>query len=123
MLDKRTNTILKYIVSNCETGSYTIFSVEDLINCFPKKQKTESEEISQIITYLVERNFLDIKHSDESCYCISVLPKARIQYENDENMQKNTKKLKKIAIFLIFLAFLFAFLGSLAGMLVVKFLF
>ena len=123
MLDKRTNTILSYIVSNCETGSYTIYAVEDLIKCFPAKYKIDNVIINQIITYLKERNYLDIKHSDEKCYCISVLPKARIQYETDENLHKNDKKIKKFAIFLIILTFLFSFIGALSGTIIAKLFF
>ena len=123
MLDKRTKTLLNYIVSNCETGSYTIFSIADLIKIYSPKLKIDYVAINQMITYLVERNYLEIKHSDENCFCLSSLPKARVEYENDEYLQKNNKKIRKIAIILLILSFLFAFIGGVSGVIVSKFLF
>ena len=123
MLDKRTKLLLNYIVANCETGSYNIISNADLIGSFPKRYKIDDVVIKQILTYLTERNYIEIKHSDEKCCCVSVLPKARIECEIDENSQKNAKKLKKIAIFAIIFAFLGAIVGGVIGAILVKFIF
>ena len=123
MLDKRTNILLKYIVSNCETGSYTIIPMMDIINEFPKKYQIDSLVVSQILEYLKERNYIDIKHSDENNCCVCALPKARIEHENNEKEMENSKKIKKFAFFCVIFAFLTSFLGALLGSLLSKFIF
>ena len=122
MLDKRTSTLLKYIVSCCETGTYTIISISDMINIFEKKYKIDSIAIGQMLTYLKDREYLDIKYGDEKCYCVCPLPKARIDYENTQNIQKNNKKIEKIAFFCVILSFLLGFLGSFLGVVLSKIL-
>ncbi len=123
MLDKRTNILLNFLVSACEKGSYEVVSILDMIKVFPKKYGIDNIALQQMLTYLSERSYIDIKYSDENCYCVATLPKARIEHENTQNLQKNTKKLKKIAFFCIFFAFLFAFLGAVVGVFISKYLF
>ena len=123
MLDKRTNTLLNFLVSSCENGSYVVIPTVDMINLYSKKYGVDAVVINQILTYLKERNYIDIKYGDENCYCIATLPKARIEHENTQKSQKNTKNLRKIAIFCVILSFLFAFLGAIFGVFVSKFVF
>ena len=115
MLDKRTNIFLNYIVSQSQEGAYQVFNTEDMISAMPKKFKMNSDNISQMITYLAERGFISVKHRDESVYCLSPLPKARLSAEQDENIKRDNSNQKRFTALILFLVFLLSFLGAFLG--------
>ena len=120
MLDKRSNALLLYIVSQCEEGAFKVIDANDMIKAFPKKFKINQDNISQIIKYLTQHEYIVVKHSDENFYCLAPLPKARLKHEKDNQEKRYISKLKKMAIIIILLSFIFSFIGAFLGAYIVR---
>lgn len=118
MLDVRSNIVLKYLVKECDEGSYRVIDCNELVNCLPKKFKADENTISHCMEYLEKGNYISIKYKDSKMYCVSPLPFARQILENESNLNEKSKKIVKIGSFLYILVFIFAFLGSFLAILI-----
>lgn len=108
MLDKRTSSVLNSINKMCEEGTYKVLEAEELIKSLPVKFVIEADGLRQMINYLKEREYINIKYSDDTVYCLCPLPKGRLYFER-ENFEKRDSKQK-------FKEFLWtAFFGAMAG--------
>lgn len=115
MLDRRTDIFLNYIVNECEEGAYQVFNVEDMLMAMPKKYKMNTDNISQMVTYLAERGYISVKHRDENVYCLSPLPKARLSAEQDSSIKKDNSRNRKVTALILLLIFMLSFLGAFLG--------
>ena len=118
MLDLRSKAILKYLVGECNEGSYRVVEIKELINCLPKKFKADNLVVSQCMQYLEKGNYISIKYKDNSMYCVSPLPFARQMLESEESEKQKAKKYIKMGSMLYILVFIFAFLGSFMAIIV-----
>jgi len=111
MTDKRTAQILTKIATICEDGSYKIIEKKEL-----EKDASKISELDYIMRHLKNSEMIDIKYSDETQYCVSVLPKGRVTVEDgdDERKPANTKLLLT-AIVVATAAFFGALLGTIIG--------
>ena len=100
MLDKNTENVLKTIKESCDDGRYKVFSADDF-------DVGEYNVVSDIIDFLTERKFIELRYKDDDSFCLTVLSKGRL-YE-EEKQEKFGEK-KKYSSFVKF-----AFWGSLAG--------
>lgn len=123
MLDLRSKFILKFLVAECNEGSYRVIECDDLINCIPKKFKPDKHVISQCMQYLEKGNYINIKYKDNNMFCVSPLPFARQILENESNEKQKAKKYVKMGSILYILVFVFAFLGSFLAIMVYGMLF
>jgi hypothetical protein len=112
MLDKRTSSVLACINELCEEGTYKVIEAEELIKSLPVKFMTEEDGLKQMIKYLKEREYINIKYSDDKVYCLCPLPKGRLYFEQ-ENSEKSdsSKKFKEF----LWTAFFGAMAGSIIG--------
>lgn len=95
LLDKKT-TILHNILSKESTGEYKVLEMDNLRDRLPKKYATISyEEISNILKYLKDLAYIDIKYLDENELCFAILPKSRI-YE--EHLLEDKKLSRRFAL-------------------------
>ena len=98
MLDRKTDIILN-ILSNSSNGDYKVLEIAYIIERLPQKYaSTTYDEISNILKYLKDLEYIDIKYFDESEVCFVVLPKSKI-YE--ENLLEDKKLNRKIALVLL----------------------
>lgn len=117
MIDKRSARLISALTQICADGSYKIIEINELIKAMLPRYKIETTELSQIIRFLGDNEMIDVKYSDESVYCISVLPKGRVYEESQRMGQRDKKKGKYGWLFLAAVCFISAFLGSfLAGL-------
>jgi len=108
MLDKRTTFVLSAINKMCEEGTYKILEADEILKFLPSKFKTEADGLKQMIKYLKERSYVEIKYSDDKEYCICPLPKGRLYFEQEKSEKKESKiKFKQF--------FWTAFIGALSG--------
>lgn len=112
MLDLRSKIVLKYLVKECNEGSYKVIDTDDIVLCLPKKVKPDREVVFQIIKHLENGEYLSVKYSDDEQYCLCPLPFGRQFIENDEIQTKNRKILKKLGMKNNIITFLCAFLGA-----------
>lgn len=118
MLDRRTSKLLQFIVGQCTEGAYKVVNKKDIINAMPKRYNMDNESIEQIISYLSDRNYVDVKYSDEAVFCVSALPKARVASEEENNVKQEKNFYKKLIGIGVALMFLSALVGSIIGTIV-----
>jgi DNA-binding MarR family transcriptional regulator len=110
MIDKRTAQLLTKLNQLCADGSYKIIEKTEL------RQPHNSADISavtQMIRYLQDNEFIDVKYTDENVFCLTVLPKGRVAVENVKNKSDRHGVDKKTLAIWGIIYFMGAFLGAL----------
>jgi hypothetical protein len=112
MLDKRSEFLLKIINNICAEDSYKIIDIPLFIERMEKRYNIDEVSLKQMMVFLQKRELIDVKYSDNEVYCLCILPKGRLYFENTVTEDKQVKKLKKMFAFYVLLSGIFAFLGA-----------
>lgn len=91
MLDRRTSALLQTINDFCASGTYKVFSSEDFLASFPEKWGVTSESLTQMLGYLSENGYINIKYSGSGMYCICPLPLGRSYCEREAEKRTNAR--------------------------------
>lgn len=91
MLDKKTHVVLKVLNKISEGNAYKVITVEDILNSLTAKSQYDVDGVRQIMHYLEDQQYINIKFSEENTYCYSLLPKARIYLEQETGKNKSKK--------------------------------
>jgi len=121
MLDRRTGIILKRIDSLCADGNYHIIEADELTCALPSGEVFGKEALKDILVYLAEHDYVNIKYCDGKTYCVCPLPAGRIYLERAEQRRKEYS-MKYIYPFFpsFFGALVGAFVAALAIILLLK---
>lgn len=112
MLDKRTSLLLETINTLCSEGSYKIVEESELLSCFPLKS---GDDLKEMLRYLAERGYVDVRYAEEGVYCLCPLPEGRLYAEEVKREQTDDfRRRRETVLFTALGAFLGAFLGSAA---------
>ena len=115
MLDKRTSALLQTITDFCSSGTYKIFSEEDFLAAFPERWGVTAESLCQMLDYLSENGYINIKYSGGGMYCICPLPLGRGYCEQEAD--KKSECILQLKYFMS-AAFFGSFAGAVLGALV-----
>ena len=108
MLDKRTSKFLLTLARICEDGSYKIIEKTDL--------GKDIVAMDQMVRYLSDNEMIDVKYTDETVYCLTMLPKGRVLFEGTKKNRRTVTKIeRKVLIILILGCFAASLLGSMLG--------
>lgn len=121
MLEKKVSSILSAVNEQVRDNEYVVIKNEDILPFVDKKLEFTGEEIKDAIDQLNEREFIKLKYSDETTYCLTVLPKGRTYKEENKEIeqlqimqvQNNKKLIRSVARASAFWAFVGAFLATL----------
>lgn len=115
MLDLRTSILLEAINTFCDTGSYQVLDKSDLQDYFPEKYAVDGVGLSQMLEFLQQHEYIDVKYADDTVCCLSPLPAGRLYFERmTEQKRENRLRYRQVG----FAALLGSFLGGLlAGLL------
>jgi hypothetical protein len=118
MLDKRTAKFLSVLARICSDGSYKIIEKAELA----KEVPADFTALNQMVSYLCDNEMVDVKYTDETVFCLTVLPHGRVTVETFRGGKNRETGIftRKIVIVLIAGCFLAAVLGSLIGALIAK---
>jgi len=94
MLDKRTSALLQTINDFCSSGTYKIFSEEDFLAAFPERWGVTAESLCQMLDYLSENGYINIKYSGGGMYCICPLPLGRGYCEQEADKKNCARRLR-----------------------------
>ena len=119
MLDKRTAQFLHIIAGICADGSYKLIEKAELLKAM-KIHSSEYSALDQMLRYLQDNEMIDIKYTDETVYCVSVLPKGRVASESVRHKNLNKHDVtNKTLLYLVAASFgasmVGAFIGALIG--------
>jgi len=121
MLDKRTLKLLKYVAHICDDGSFKIIETPDLSKAV--SSRADIETIRPMLKLLQDNEMIDVKYSDDTKYCLCVLPKGRVYIEHNEYKSNEVIMTRRFLKLVIGAAFIAAFAGAFLGALLFKFLF
>ena len=116
MLDKKTIAVLKALNKLADGNAYKVITSEEILTCLTQKSQYDLDTVKQIISFLEKQEYINIKFSEESTYCYSLLPKGRIFLEQETNKPKG-KKLK-FSIYNYVLIMFASFIGSMLALFV-----
>ncbi len=118
MLDKRSELILIEINKQCQSGSFQVIEIVDLISCLPKKYLADVNLVTQCINGLTREGYIETKYHDSEVVCLSPLPKGRIFFESRVEKHHKSKKRFWIALGVIILLMILLILTSVCGVLI-----
>ena len=124
MLDKRTSVLLAKINELCAEGSYKIVDKEELLASFPERLHVDEDGLKQMISYLEEHRYIDVRYADGGVYCVCPLPEGRLYFEEVREVKGQTGRNRRdIVLLTVIGAFLGAFIGSVCVWLITTLLF
>jgi DNA-binding MarR family transcriptional regulator len=118
-LDKRTEKLLRIINELCNEG-YKVVEIAEVLSKLPKKYNLSITDIKNMLKYLEERDYVDVKFIDEKNMCVSSLPKGRLHFENILNQNKITNAYRKLFVCSIIVSGIMSFLGAFLAILILK---
>lgn len=119
-MDLRTEKFYEIINELCKDGSYKVLEIAEILQMLPKKYHFTYNELQNILKYLSEHDYIDIKFVDEKSLCVASLPKGRLHLENHMIESKTARAYKKLFICSIVVSGLMAFLGGFLASLLFK---
>ena len=118
MLDKRTSHFLKVVAKICDDGSYKIIEKTELLKEMNSKQQ-DFAALNQMVRYLQDNEMIDVKYSDETVFCLTVLPKGRVMHESMRHKGHETVGINRRTLFILVGAcFLASIVGAMIGALI-----
>lgn len=120
MLDKKTFTLLKTLKDLCGEDTYKVIDAKSLLEKVPKKAGITEDSLNEMLKFLQENEYVDIKYSENNLYCLSVLTRGRLFFQkvNDEN--KSRSEMRKYMLWSAFVSGVMAFVGALVAILIFK---
>lgn len=113
MLDRQTDKLLRLLAHICEDGSHKVIEINDLIKQMQPRYKVNAASIEQMTRYLSNSEMIDIKYKDENVYCVSVLPRGRLNSEARGAKNYSVMLGRRLALLTILGSFAAAFAGAL----------
>lgn len=92
MLDKKTTAVLKVLGKLGEDCAYKVVTVEEIISALSSRNQYDADSVKQIIEYLCKQEYVVLKFEEDSTFCYSLLPKARIYLEQNSASAKPKKQ-------------------------------
>lgn len=123
MLDKRTEIILMAINKECQSGSFQVIEVGDLIAALPKKYLPDQNLVKQCVNALAREGYIEVKYHDSEVFCLCPLPKGRMVYENKQEKKGVAKRYVLLSVLALLVLTILLILTSFCGVLIFEKLF
>ena len=123
MLDKRTEIILMAINKECQSGSFQVIGVGDLIAALPKKYLPDQNLVTQCVNALAREGYIEVKYHDSEVFCLCPLPKGRMVYENKQEKKGVAKRYVLLSVLALLVLTILLILTSFCGVLIFEKLF
>jgi len=100
MLDKRTLRFLSIISRICDDGSYKIIEKAELAK--EMVRGTEPAVLNQMVRFLSDNEMIDVKYTDETVFCLTVLPKGRVAVESTRRKARDLIRIDRRTLLILF---------------------
>ena len=114
MLEEKEQTILSFIVNECE-DNYKVIYKDDFEDFLLLKYGKKKVKIDTILNHLKNLNYIDIKYFDEEKYCLCPTQQSKLLFEEENKEKTKIKKIRVEVILLFIFVLIFAFIGSFLG--------
>lgn len=112
MLDKKTEAVLRLLIRTVGEN-YKVINKNQLVAQLPAKLHIDARGLQNILTFLKENEFVDIKYQDKDEICLSTTVKASSYNENEKNVIERASISTLQVTMLLVGVFLAAFAGAL----------
>lgn len=120
MLDARTAILLEAVNFQCKTGTYQVVEERELMEYFPEKFRIDRDGLKQMLAFLEEHEYIDVKYADDAVYCLCPLPQGRLYFERtSEENRRDARLLSRVLLFGGLISAAGAFFGALTAALIV----
>ena len=111
-LDLRTEKFFELLNELCKDGNYKVLEIEEILSMLPKKYHFSYKDLQNMLKYLSEHDFIDVKFVDEKSLCVASLPKGRLHLENQLKEDRAANTYKKLFIASMVVSGLMSFVGA-----------
>lgn len=111
-MDLRTEKFFEIINELCKDGNYKVLEIAEILQMLPKKYHFSYKDLQNMLKYLTEHDFVDVKFVDEKNLCVASLPKGRLHLENQSKESKTADAFRKLFISSVIVSGLMSFLGG-----------
>jgi len=116
MLDKKSIAVLKALNKLSEGSAYKVITSEEILMNLSQRSQYDLDGIRQIMDFLEKQEYINIKFSEDTTFCYSLSPKARVYLEQD-NGKTRTKK-SRITIMTYIYTMIASFIGTMLALLI-----
>lgn len=120
MLDKKTDAVLQLLAEKTSDG-YRVLNKEQLLGELPPKMHIDMQALLNIINFLKEDEYIDVKYQDKEEICLTATVKAQSYRDGEKNIVQQAHITGKQVLLILLGVFLAAFAGALAATLLGKF--
>lgn len=119
MLDKKTDAVLELLTQKVG-NSYKVLSKTQILEDLPQKLGIDMQGLLNIINFLKENEYVDVKYQDKDEVCLTTTVKAESYVEGEKEITQKAKITNGQVGLLILGVFLAAFFGAFAATLIGK---
>ena len=116
MLDKKSIAVLKILNKLADGSAYKVITTEEILTNLSQKSQYDIDTISQIMDFLEKQEYINIKFSEDTTFCYSLSPKARVYLE--QNSTKTQTKKNRNTIMTYVYTMIASFIGSMLALLI-----
>ena len=120
MLDKKSDAVLQLLTEKAG-NTYKVLDKSQLVAELPSKLNIDVPSLLNIITFLKENEYVDVKYQDRDEICLSATVKAESYVEGEKVTEKATITNGQISVLMLAM-FVAAFIGTLVANIVGKLL-
>ena len=112
MLDKNQSKVLKVLNLICEDNVYKVIDYDTFLSYFPRKFTLSFNEVDQIMKYLQNSKYIDIKYSDNNTWCLCLLTNGKIVVEDGDKENIILSRYRKFMLWTMLSSGVMSFIGA-----------
>ena len=113
-MDKQIVKLINKLLKLCDSDGYKVLEYTQL------SDSSKIESLKSDLEYLKEHEYIDVKYSDESVVCLSVLNKAKQIEEQSDIKRFSVSQITKMLFLSGVFSGIMAFIGAFVAMLILK---
>ena len=111
------------INKECQSGSFQVVEVNDLISSLPKKYLPDQNLVTQCVNSLAREGYIEVKYHDSEVFCLCPLPKGRMMFENKIEKKGVARRYVLLSVLGLLVLTILLILTSFCGVLIFEKLF
>ena len=124
MLDKKYENVLATLQEIApSTGGYAVLTKAEIVDKLPKRTPVTTNDLPDIIAYLREQDYIDVKYQDKDDVCLCLTVKTETYFRTERKHVEKARITNGQLCLLLGGMFLAAFLGAFVATLLVSLIF
>ncbi|MFQ6752430.1 MAG: hypothetical protein ACLRFL_02580 [Clostridia bacterium] len=116
MLDKKSIIVLKALNKLADGSAYKVITSEEILTNLSQRSQYDLDSIRQIMDFLEKQEYINIKFSEDTTFCYSLSPKARVYLEQDSSKSRTKKNRNTLMVYIY--TMIASFIGTMLALLI-----